>query len=117
MVEKASNGNVEYIIAESKPIKTAIILIYNPPSNFSLPKFKEAIAKVNKYLASNKRKEEPYEVILAGDLNFPSTIVTWEDSDVGVCPNPVGGEMDRKKGFEILNETCATHYMSQMVNA
>ena len=56
LVEKASNGNVEYLIAESRPIKTAIILIYNPPSNFSLPKSKEAIAKVNKYLASKKRK-------------------------------------------------------------
>ena len=55
LVEKDSNGNVEYIIAEVPSIHTAVILIYNPGSNFALDKFKEVMGPVNKYLNKNSQ--------------------------------------------------------------
>ena len=52
--EQKSNGNVEFIIAEATSLNTAFILEYNPPSNFSLRKFKEAIGLINIYFNQNK---------------------------------------------------------------
>ena len=60
LVEKESN--VEFIIAEALTIKTAIIVIYNPSSNFALSKFKEAMGKLNKYLNAIADKEEPSDL-------------------------------------------------------
>ena len=116
IADQDSNGNVEFIIAEAQTIRTAIILLYNPPSNFSLNKFKETVGRVSKYLNRNAAKEEPLDVILTGDLNFPSNIVTWEKSDTGVTPNPTNGETDKKKGFEILSELTEKHSLTQLVD-
>ena len=109
-VDKDSNGNVEFLIAEAETLNAAIVLIYNPPSNFCLPKFKEAMARIN------REKEEPLDIILAGDLNFSSEIVAREKSDIGVTPNPSGGSIDRKKGFEILNEIADDNGLTQLVD-
>ena len=116
MVEKHSNGNVETIIAEAHTLGTAIILIYNPPSNFALEKFKESLGRINRYLEKNAAKEKPMEIILTGDLNFPSTVTTWDQSDVGVIPNPKGGKTDRKIGFQMLSELTENHNLTQLVN-
>ena len=59
VVEKTSNGNVELIIAEARTIGISIILLYNPPSNFALHKFKEVLGTINTYLDSNKKRSEP----------------------------------------------------------
>ena len=115
-VDRFSNGNVELIIAESPTLGISIILIYNPPSNFSLNKFKEGMGRVSRYLNKNQGKVTPLEVILTGDLNFPSDIVTWEESDVGVTPLPHHGCTPRKKGFEILCELTEKHGLTQMVD-
>ena len=117
LVEKDSNGNVEYIIAEVPSIHTAVILIYNPGSNFALDKFKEVMGPVNKYLNKNSQRESPMEIILTGDLNFDSDIVTWDASDMGVTPNPKNGEgMPQKKGFRILSEIAELHHLTQLVD-
>ena len=56
-IDKDSNGNVEYLIAEAPTLKAAIIIIYNPPSNFCLTKFKEALGPINTFLTTTARKQ------------------------------------------------------------
>ena len=53
---------------------------------------------------------------MAGDFNFPSTITTWEPSDIGVIPNPIDGDMERKQGFAMLTEVTEEHGLTQLVN-
>ena len=71
-----SNGNCELIIAECPEMEVSIIVVYRPlKPNFSLPKFKEIITKIRKYLANREASGSTYSTIMAGDFNFPSRIV------------------------------------------
>ena len=113
-----SNHNVEFIIAEATSLNTAFILVYNPPSNFLLRKFKEAVGPIKIYLNQNKQKTNPIDIILTGDFNFPSDLVTWDKSKAGTGVNPIlkNGETELKKGFRILNKMVEVHNLTQMVD-
>ena len=116
-IESFSNGNCELIIAEAPTIKLAIALIYRPSkSNFSLRKFKEVLNKVDNYMQNNNTKESPLETVIAGDFNFPPTVVRWEKSEEGMFANATGGNTDEKIAFQLLTDITNKYEMLQMVD-
>ena len=56
------------------------------------------------------------DIIITGDLNFPSTITTWDKGDVGCTPIPKSGSTEQKKAFHLLNEIVEEHHLTQMVD-
>ena len=57
---------------------------------------------------NNTSQQEPMDIltynILTGDINFPSTITTWDKGDIGCTPIPKNGSKDQKTAFHLLNE-------------
>ena len=112
-----SNGNCELIIAECPEMETSVIILYRPPKpNFSLPKFKEIIDKIRKYLTGRDANDISYTTTVAGDFNFPDRIVEWIPSNDGVFAVAKEGVTDEKMAFQILQELAIDFGLEQLVD-
>ena len=97
----------------------ATVVFYNPMKpNFSLPKFREALEKVEKYLIMNEKKEDKQlDIMLMGDFNFPPNIVTWEKSKHGLFPVVKPGEAGgQKEACRLLVDLMNRFSLTQIVD-
>ena len=77
------------------------MVIYRPPvPNFSLPKFKDIVHRIESFMTDLQYEHLGYDLILAGDLNFPTRIVKWVHSDSGIFADPKQGYSREKIAFQ-----------------
>ena len=118
-VGKVSNGVCELLICEVPQLNMAAAVVYNPPKpNFSLPKFKEVINKIEHYLQENSKKgEKQLDVTLMGDFNFPPGILKWEKSQQGLYPVVKPGKTDdQKEACRLLIDLVNEYSLFQIVD-
>ena len=118
-ITSSSNGVCELLICEVPQLNMATAVIYNPPKpNFSFPKFKEVLSKVEKYLTANEEKgDKQLDFTLMGDFNFPPNIVTWEKSKHGMYPVVKPGETDgQKEACRLLVDLMNRFSLTQIVD-
>ena len=110
-----SNGNCEFLIAELPDLKLMLVLIYRPPiPNFSLPKFKDIVQRIETFLADPDY--EHHNLILAGDLNFPPRIVLWVNSDSGIFADQKEGYSNEKIAFKMFMDMINNFNLEQLVD-
>ena len=111
-----SNGNCELLITECPEIEASLINIYRPPHpNNSLKHFNEIIEKTRLYLLERNNTLPSYKTVLAGDFNFPHSIVEWCNSDEGIIPVPSPGNQEDKLAFQLLNDLTSEFDLTQRV--
>ena len=115
---KFSNSNCELLISELPTIDTTAIVFYRPSgTNFSLPKYNEALKNIKEYLVNNEKAENPKKILLMGDFNFTSNVVIWEKSEEGhLNPNYAEGVTPEKEAFKNLLEVIDDHALQQIVD-
>ena len=87
-----SNGNCKLLIAKLSQLKTVLMAEHwHPIPVFSL------------YLTKKVKEQNIYR-ILAGDFNFPSTVVKWVNREEGVPPNAKSWNTPEKVAFSLLLE-------------
>ena len=89
-----SNGVCELLIVKVYQLDTIVVVVYRPPDT-CLGEFKPILNKIDKVL-QNLPAPSP-NITLMGDLNFPSSAVTWQMADGGVLPR-VGGHRVTQQG-------------------
>ena len=106
-----SNGCCELIKVDFDEISTTVIVIYRPPDTLK-EEFNQILTKLNHHLTTNT-----YETILvAGDFNFPSSVVTWEQTDSGIVTVPTNILSDPTKlQFQDLLNIVDAHFLHQNV--
>ena len=55
------------------------------------------------------------EIVLNGDFNFNSTVVTWHEHDGMVYGTPREGDAKDKRSFALLQEFTDDFFLSQMI--
>ena len=84
-----SNSNCEMAIVDIDKLDMTFITIYRPPPpNSSLSKFKDILNRTRQHIATNVSKGKDYNITVAGDFNFPPSIVSWIVSDDSVFADP-----------------------------
>ena len=68
-----SNGCCELLKVDFDEISTTVIVIYRPPDTMR-EEFNQILTRLTNHLTTNIHEN----ILLAGDFNFPSTVVTWE---------------------------------------
>ena len=94
---------------------TFITIYRPPPPNSSLSKFKDILNQTRQHIASNISKGKDYNITVAGDFNFPPTIVSWVVSDDSVFADPRNGISEEKIAFQLLHELAIELNMDQIV--
>ena len=112
-----SNGNCELIAIECPELSLLIANIYRPPGiNSSLQKFTDILNKLDDLLHKNAEKENPMDIILSGDFNFPNDTVEWFTSEDGLLPLQNSGTNDTKAAFNALLDSATLFNLEQIVD-
>ena len=81
------NGVCELLVLKIHSMSTVLVIIYRPPDT-RLSEFSPVLTEVNKLL-SDLSAPAP-NIVLMGDLNFPSTVMNWLSVDGCLVPSVHG---------------------------
>ena len=89
------NGVCESIILHIRHLNHVIVLVYRPPDT-RLSELSEMLLAIDNTLAD---LPSPVPTIsLMGELNFPGTVVTWEEPEEGLLVPLVAGHREGETG-------------------
>ena len=102
LVKNHSNGNCELSIVEYNKLNLTLITAYRPPET-TTAEFKETLTHINQHLQTCTSEI----IILAGDFNFKTEVVAWEQTNDGVVliPTPLRNEGTKLQFQELINLT------------
>ena len=90
-----SNGVCEVLIVKVYQLDTIVVVLYRPPDT-DLCEFTPILNKIDSVL-QNLPAPAP-NITLMGDLNFPSSVITWQVADGLVLPRVEGHRVPAQPG-------------------
>ena len=117
-----SNGVCEVFIVKVYQLDTIVVVVYRPPDT-TLSEFTPILTKIDSVL-QNLPAPAP-NITLMGDLNFPSSVITWQVTDGLALPmvvrhrvpaQPGDGRQVRQQAadlFELADKYSLTQQVSE----
>ena len=114
-----SNGVCDMLVVQVHQLNTVVAVLYRPPDT-TMREFEAALAKLDEVLLDLPAPTPT--ITLMGDLNFPSSVVTWPREDGALLPRVAGHRQVESAGPQVrqqcdkLCQLMAKHSMVQTVD-